>query len=162
MSMRSLLPSLWGHPDEKDPFRSLQTEIDRVFNDFNRGMRLPGLTENATGARLAPRIDVSETNGTVEVTAELPGVAEEDVDVTLTDDLLTIKGEKKSETEDTQKNYHVVERSYGAFQRSIRLPFEVDPKQVEARFEKGVLKVVLPKPPEVEAKSQKIEIKPGG
>ena len=162
MSMRSLLPSLWGHPDEKDPFRSLQTEIDRVFNDFNRGMRLPGLTETATGTRLAPRIDVSETNGTVEVTAELPGVAEEDVDVTLTDDLLTIKGEKKSETEDTQKNYHVVERSYGAFQRSIRLPFEVDPKQVDARFEKGVLKVVLPKPPEVEAKSQKIEIKPGG
>ena len=162
MSMRSLLPSLWGHPDEKDPFHSLQTEIDRVFNDFNRGMRLPGLTEGVAGARLAPRINVSETNGTVEVTAELPGVAEEDVDVTLTDDLLTIKGEKKSETEDKQKNYHVVERSYGAFQRSIRLPFEVDPKQVEARFEKGVLKVVLPKPPEVEAKSQKIEIKPGG
>lgn len=161
MSMRSLLPSLWGHPNDKEPFRSLQTEIDRVFNDFNRGFGLPGLTEGVAGSGLAPRIDVSETNGAVEITAELPGVSEDEVDVTLVDDVLTIKGEKKSETEDKQKNYHLIERSYGAFRRAIRLPYEVDPKKVEARFDKGVLKVVLPKPPEVEAKSQKISIKPG-
>ncbi len=159
MSRRSLLPSLWGHPDDKDPFRSIQNEIDRVFNDFHRGFPLPAAS--ADERRLAPRIDVSETDGALEITAELPGVEEKDVEVTLADNVLTIKGEKKSEKEDKKKDFHVVERSYGAFQRAIQLPFEADAKNVEARFKNGVLKIVLPKPPEVEAKSRKIAIKSG-
>jgi HSP20 family protein len=154
--MKSLLPSLWSDADKGDAFVALQKEIDRVFSDFGRGFRLPAM---ASETRLAPRIDVSETDQALEITAELPGVDEKDIEITLVDDLLTIKGEKKAEAERKEKDYHIVERSYGAFQRSLRLPFDADSGKVEAHFEKGVLKVTVPKPPEVEAKSQKIAIK---
>ena len=163
MSRRSPLPSLWRHPDEAMPFRSIRKEIDRVFDEFHRGFPVPAMTAGVSAGRqgVTPRIDVSETDGAVEITAELPGVEQEDIDVTLADNVLTIKGEKKSEREDEKRNYHVVERSYGAFRRAIRLPFETNAKKVEARFKDGVLKIVLPKPSEVEAKSRKIAIKSG-
>jgi len=91
----------------------------------------------------------------------LPGVDEKDVDVTLADDVLTIRGEKKSEREeqDKDRNWHVVERSYGSFSRAIPLPFEPDAAKVEAKFDKGVLRIRLPKSEEVTKKEQKIEIK---
>jgi HSP20 family protein len=112
---------------------------------------------------MAPRIDVSETKDALEVTAELPGIDEKDVEVTLSEGMLTIRGEKKTERDeqDASKNWHVTERSYGAFSRSIALPFEPDAEKVEAKFEKGVLRVKLPKPPEVAKKQQKIEIQKG-
>ena len=109
----------------------------------------------------AHKIDVAESKDAIEVTAELPGVDEKDVDVTLADDVLTIRGEKKSEREerDKEKNWHVVERSYGSFSRAIPLPFEADPTKVEAKFDNGVLRIHLPKPEDVTKKEQKIEIK---
>lgn len=164
MNMKSLLPSMWGEDrDRDDPFRSLHRQIDRVFEDFARG--LPSLTmpgEAAEGVRLSPRIDVSETDKAIEITAELPGVEEKDVDVSLSDNRLTIKGEKKSEREEKEKSYHLLERSYGAFERTIAIPFDIDSDKVEAQFEKGVLKVTLPKPPETKARSRKIAIKSAG
>ena len=97
------------------------------------------------------------------MTAELPGVEEKDIELTLANGLLTIRGEKKTERDekDTNKNWHVIERSYGAFSRSIALPFEPASDRVEAKFDKGVLWVHLPKPPEVASKQQRIAIKKG-
>jgi HSP20 family protein len=112
---------------------------------------------------LAPRIDIAESKDAIDLTAELPGVDEKDVDVTLADGMLTIRGEKKAERDekdkDKNKNWHVVERSYGSFSRTISLPFDPDSTKVKAEFEKGVLHIHLPKPAEVAKKQQKIEIK---
>jgi HSP20 family protein len=93
--------------------------------------------------------------------AALPGVGEKDVEVVLSEGRLTIKGEKKQEKEEKKKSYHLVERSYGSFARSIGLPFAADPDQVKASFAKGVLSVTVPKPPEVKAKEKKIPIGKG-
>jgi HSP20 family protein len=158
MEMRNLLPSLWGREGEgRDAFRSLQREIDRVFDDFGR-FNVPTFGLGGDNG-WSPRVDISETDKALEVTAELPGVDEKDVDVTLADNVLTIKGEKRAEKEEKNKNFQRVERSYGMFQRSIPLPFEADSSKVEASFNKGVLKVTLPKPAGAKAKTQKIAIK---
>ena len=108
---------------------------------------------------MAPRVDVKETDKAVEVHAELPGVDEKDVDVSLAEGVLTIRGEKKQEREEKEKAYYLMKRGYGAFLRQIPLPFEVDEDKVEARFDKGVLTVVLPKSPAAEARTRKIEVK---
>jgi len=164
MGNRSFLPSLLGRSaNGDDVFRSLHKEVDRVFHDFNRGFGWPMPTGGTltSDIRLSPNVDVSESDDTIEVSAELPGVDEKDIEVTLAEGLLTIKGEKSADSEEKNKDFHLIERSYGSFQRSIRLPFDADPESVEARFDKGVLKVTLPKPPEVEPKTQKISVKPG-
>ncbi len=161
MNKRSLLPSLWGHREDDDAFLNLHREIERVFDDFQRGFHLPGWLKPSGGvSALSPRINVSETDNAVEVTAELPGVDEKDVKLELTDDLLTISGEKKTEKEEKEKNYHLIERSYGSFRRSLRLPFQADASKADAKFKNGVLTVTLPKPPEAKAKAKKIEVKP--
>jgi len=97
------------------------------------------------------------------VTAELPGVEEKDLDVTLANGMVTVRGEKRTEHDEQNKdkNWHVVERSYGSFSRTVPLPFDPDPAKVEAKFDNGVLRIHLPKPPEVAQKQQKIEIKKG-
>jgi len=109
----------------------------------------------------SPKVDIAESKDAIEVTAELPGVDEKDLDVTLADGMLTVRGEKKSarDEQDKDKNWHVVERSYGSFSRAIPLPFDPDLTKVEAKFDKGVLHIHLPKPAEVAKKQQKIEIK---
>jgi HSP20 family protein len=156
---RSLVPNLWGDKDkDNDLFSSLHREIDRVFDDFTRSEHWPFRALSTGNGKLTPRIDVSETDKKVEVTVELPGVDEKDIDISLSDDLLTIKGEKKSETEKTEKNYHLVERSYGSFERMTRLPCEVEADKVKAEFKSGVLKISLPKSPAAKAKSHKIAI----
>ena len=147
-----LLPSreIW------EPFGSLRRDMERLFEDFSRdfGFGPPA----AAGVGVAPRVDVSETESEIKIEAELPGVDEKDVEVVLSDGRLTIKGEKKQEKEEKKKDYHMVERSYGSFARSIALPFEADPNQVKASFAKGVLTVTVPKPPQVKAKQKKIAI----
>lgn len=92
-----------------------------------------------------PKVDVKETDQAIEITAEVPGLKPEDIELTLTGDLLTLKGEKKNEREEKKENYHLVERSYGSFQRSFRLPVEVDRQKLEATHKDGVLRVTLPK-----------------
>ncbi len=149
------LPTLWGR-DKDDPFGALQREVEKVFDDFTRSWPSVGAL---TGRGLMPNIDVHETDNGLEVTAELPGVDEKDVEVTLADNVLTIKGEKKYEHKEGAEGRVVSERSYGAFQRSFTLPYEVDPNRVQANVEKGVLKVSLPKSAELKKKTKKITFK---
>jgi HSP20 family protein len=152
---RSYLPSFFGRDD--DPFGSLFRDVQKTFEDFSRRSPIAGLSSEM----LAPKIDIAESKDAIDLAAELPGVDEKDVDVTLADGMLTIRGKKKSERDETdkEKNWHVVERSYGSFGRTISLPFDPDPAKVEAKFDKGVLHIHLPKPAEVAKKQQKIEIK---
>lgn len=154
---RQFLPDLFGRSSGNDVFSNLHREVDRVFSDFGRGM--PSFGDFGKNA-MSLKVNVCETEGAVEVTAEIPGVKPEEIDVQLKDGMLTIKGEKKEEKDDKQKDYHVVERSYGMFERSFSLPADVDAGKVEASFDKGVLKVTLPKLPEAKSKVQKIAVKP--
>ena len=108
---------------------------------------------------MMPELDVRESSDSITIEAELPGVEEKDVTVTLANGLLTIKGEKKQEKEEKSASYHITERSFGSFQRSLRLPDTVDDSKVEARFEKGVLKVTAAKKPEAVKAERRIEIK---
>lgn len=159
--MRSLIPFSWNRDlfrrdGEHDPFVAMQKEVNRIFEDFGRGGPLAHFGANGD---VTPRIDVAETDTALEVTAELPGIDEKDIEVVLRDDLLTIKGEKKSEHEEKRKDYHLVERSFGSFARSIRLPFEADSEAVKANFAKGVLKISIAKPAEVKEKTVKIPVR---
>jgi HSP20 family protein len=132
----------------------LRREVDRMWEDFF-GPRGWGL--RPWEGEWAPAIDVSETADKVEIKAEVPGIDPKEINITLTGDVLTIKGEKKSEREETKESYHLVERSYGSFSRSLTLPAAVEVDQIDARYEKGVLTVTCPKKEEVKPKA--IEIK---
>jgi HSP20 family protein len=141
-------------------FGSLHREIDRLFDDLTRGGF--GTLPSPAQTNLMPSIDVTETDKEIEITAELPGLERKDVDISIEDDLLTIRGEKKVETKQEDqggkdKNYHVSERSYGMFYRVIQLPPGVDPSSIQAVMSKGVLKLTIPKPAKAEPK--KIEVK---
>ncbi len=151
--LRSMIPSS-RHVGE--PFSSLQHEISRLFEDTFGGP----FGQNGNGQRfLIPSIDVKETDKSVEVEAELPGVDEKDVQVTFDDGVLTIKGEKKTEKEETKAGYHVSERSYGSFLRTLDLPTDIDAEKISAKCVKGVLKITLPKLAEAKSKAKKIEIR---
>ena len=146
-----------------DPFLSLHREMNRLFDDVLRGFGPPAATGQAGGGGnfIPAHMDVSETENELRVRAELPGVTEKDVEVTLDDDVLTIRGEKRFERKDEKESYHFVERSYGTFQRSLRLPYAVDPEQVRASFENGVLTVTLPKTKQQE-RARRIQVQAGG
>jgi HSP20 family protein len=137
-----------------NPFMSLQREIDRLFDDFTRGF--PAFSTGG-GNELLPSVDVTETDKQIEITAELPGLEEKDVQVNLADNVLTIRGEKKAEKEEKDKAYRLVERSYGSFVRSLELPEGVDANAIKASIDKGVLKVTVPKPAPAQVK--KIDVK---
>ena len=130
-----------------DPFLALHREMNRLFDDALRGGVAQGGGQGGSqgGALLAPHMDVSETDKDVRIQAELPGVSEKDIEVSLNDDLLTIRAEKRQERREERQGVHVSERSFGTFQRSLRLPFPVSQDQVQATFENGVLSVTLPK-----------------
>ena len=158
MNLRSLIPSGNGGTRTNpsgNPFGFLHREIDRLFEDFTRGMRRgrPG------PGQLVPSIDVTETEKEIVITAEMPGLERKDVEISVEDDVLTIRGEKKveSEQDDKNKNYHLSERSYGVFYRVLQLPPGVDPSKIQATMSNGVLKITIPKPARSEAK--KIEVK---
>jgi HSP20 family protein len=153
MSFKSLIPSS-GKLSVARPFSVLQSEIDRLFDEFGRGLSAEGL------GHIVPRIDVAETDKSIEVTVELPGLEEKDVQVDFADDVLTIKGEKKSEKEEKSENRRISERSYGSFMRALQLPAGVDPAAIEAKIANGVLTVKAPKPEPRVAK--KIDIKKAG
>ena len=144
-----------------DPFQNFRSEMDRLFDDFMGGLpTLSNLRRSFPAAQvLTPALDVKETEKELVVKADLPGIDEKDVQLTIDNGILTIRGEKKEERKDERENYHLVERSYGSFQRSIRLPESVDEDKAEARFDKGVLTVTLPKRPEAVKQQKKIEIK---
>ena len=162
MNLKSLLPisRTRSVARQENPFLPLQREVDRVFEDFTRGF--PSFpTSPAFQTRgavdLLPSMDVTETDKEIEITAELPGLQEKDVQVNVADNVLTIKGEKKSEKEEKDKNYRMFERSYGAFSRTLDLPAGINPDTIKASLSNGVLKVTVPKPAAAQVK--KVEVK---
>jgi HSP20 family protein len=146
------------HRDSKDPSNSLMNDFERALDEFTQRSRAVLPAWAAPGA-LAPRMDMSESNDAVEIVVELPGVEEGDIDVSISDGVLTIKGEKKVEREATDKNWRIVERGYGSFTRSIPLGFEPKSDKVEASFNQGLLTIRMPKPAEAIKKPQKVKIK---
>ena len=157
------LPSLWSRDQDliSDPFRSLRPMED-MFRAFYQN--LPSLNVGAglpvIGAGM-PVIDVAETNDAIEVNAELPGVDEKDIKVSLDGNWLAISGEKKGETKKDEKDWHVEERRYGSFYRSLSLPFKPEDGAIEAHFDKGILHLNIKKPAEVAKSAKTIEIKLG-
>ncbi|MGO4705217.1 Hsp20/alpha crystallin family protein [Microvirga sp. 2MCAF38] len=143
----------------RDPFMSMNREINRLFDDMMRGSALPATAPQSAGM-LMPQMDVSETEKEVRVRAELPGVAENDIDVRLDDGVLTIRAEKKTEMKEEKEDYHFVERSFGTFQRALRLPYAINVDEVKANFQNGVLTVTLPKGKE-EERTHRIQVQPG-
>ena len=123
------------------PFGLLQREMGRLFEDVSRN----GAGQAVPSGLIAPRLDVKETDKEFRVSVELPGVAEEDIEVDLDDDLLTVRAEKKEAREVERADQHVTERLFGVFQRSIRLPQSVDAQTVKATLDNGVLQIAIPK-----------------
>jgi HSP20 family protein len=144
------------------PAGPLRREIDRLFDDFDRGLWSPFRRSLLGGEPWrAPAVDVVEKDEAYEVTAELPGLDEKNVEVALANGILTIRGEKQEEKEEKKKDYHLQERHFGAFERRFPLPDDIDAERIEATFRKGVLTVVLPKTAEARKTAKKIEIKTG-
>ena len=158
-------------PSERRPFETLRRELDRLIDDFDHGAwRLPfrrtmfdvepfwrrELTWTAT-----PAVDIVEKGNAYEVTAELPGMDESNVDVKVANGMLTIKGEMTEEKEEKKKDSYLSERRYGSFQRQFSVPGGVDTDKIEAVFRNGVLTVTLPKTPEAQKAEKKIAIKTG-
>ena len=158
MATRSLLPRLWQ--EDQHPLKAFRKDFDDLFESWATDFKLPDLGWTRTD--FWPRVNVSETEKDLQVTAELPGVDEKNIDVTVSGDQLTIKGEKKSEVDEKKdekgRAFRRIERSYGSFERTMALPFDIDPDKVQATFQNGVLTLTLPKPPDVQKKSKKIEI----
>lgn len=139
----------------------LRREMDRLFDEFFRGWE-SDLTRATEGGVFSPALNVAESDEAIEATLELPGLSEDDIDITLTRDGLTITGEKRSEEEERDKNFFRRERSYGYFRRTIPLPPDsVDADNVEATFDKGVLTVTMPKREEAKAQAKTITVKSG-
>lgn len=149
------------------PLMTLRDEVDRLFENFfptARGMvdidpfRRLGTAFRAMGD-IAPEVDVRETGDHIEIAAELPGMDEKDVSVSVKEGVLSISGEKKVERKEEKADYHLNERSYGSFTRSFRLPENVDDEHIEADFTRGVLTITVPKKAEPARNEKKIEIK---
>ena len=155
MEVNSLLPRRRERGlAERDPFAVLRREMDALFDGFFSEFGEPARALKSFN----PRVDVTESDKEVRVTAELPGVEEKDVEVALAGDAITIKGEKREEKEEKGEEQYRLERSYGAFRRSFSLPCEVDTDKATASFKKGVLTVTLPKTAQA-AKSKKIAVR---
>ncbi|MDR3532143.1 MAG: Hsp20/alpha crystallin family protein [Rhodopila sp.] len=147
--------------ERASPFYVLQRQMNRLLEDVfgpDAGA-FPSVPEPVRGI-LSPRVELTEGETELRVTAELPGVREQAIEVSLDDDILTLTAEKKAETKEENENPHFTERSYGLFQRSLRLPFQVDPDEVKAAFDNGVLTITIPKPKGREQK-RRIEVRSG-
>lgn len=155
-------PTAVARREEELPILDLRRHMndlfDSFFDDFERGFDRP-LPGFARGSRdLTPRMDVSETDTEVVVSADLPGLEEKDLQVTVDQGLLTLRGVRQEEREEKKRSYHLMERSYGEFQRAIPLPAGIDEGRIKAAFKKGVLTVHLPKLPEAQSKKKTITI----
>ena len=167
MNVKDLIP--WSRTDNKtpalyrdgDPFMALHREVNRLFDDVFRGFdqfgtgRFPSLAASR-GNWGWPNVEMAETNKEIRVTAELPGLEETDVEVTLDDGVLMLRGEKRSESEDKDRQFS--ERFYGQFERRIPVGTEVEQDKVEARFKNGVLTITMPKTERAQGKTKRIAI----
>lgn len=162
MKIKNLLPAVQrvARSDDDHPFYSLQRQMNSLFDDFFSGFNVAPRTLAAGGfASFMPSVDVKESDKEFTIRAELPGVEEKDIEVTVTHDAVTIKGEKKEEKEDKGKNYYYMERSYGSFHRAIPLAVEPETGKAEASFKNGVLTITLPKSVSAKARETKVPIK---
>ncbi len=144
-----------------EPFRdvvSFQDRLNRIFEDAFRGSRAASEEEWALGGSWAPSVDIYEQDGSLVLKAELPGIDPKDVDVHVENNVLTLRGERKLDTEVKRESYHRVERSYGAFSRSFNLPNAVDTEKIKAEFKDGVLRLLLPKKEEAKPKQISISV----
>jgi len=167
MSVRDLIP--WGREesrvpslfrsDERDPFLSLHREVNRLFDDVFRGFDgpLPSVGRASPFGGNWPSVEISDNDKEIKVTAEVPGMDEKDIEVLFDDGVLTLRGEKRSETEDKERQFS--ERTYGRFERRIPLGYEVEEDKIDARFKNGVLSVTLPKTVKAQSQAKRIEIK---
>ncbi|MGD1992342.1 MAG: Hsp20/alpha crystallin family protein [Anaerolineae bacterium] len=167
MPITDLIP--WKREEKRVPIRRtsedttslMPRDFDRMFDAFFRGFGLmPSRAFGENWEAFSPQIDVVEDEDEIRVSAELPGMDEDEIDVSLSRGTLTIQGEKREETEDRGRNYYRMERSYGTFRRSIPLPSTVDESAAEATYEKGVLTISLPKKEEARA-GRRIPIRTG-
>jgi len=148
----------------RDPFAEMRAEMDRLFDRFLGGSffgRPVPSGRAQPAATLAPDIDIREDDKEIVLEAELPGIDEKDVEVVVRDGVLSLKGEKKSGRDEKKDTYHLIERSYGSFERSFELPDSADEENIKAEFNKGVLRVVIPKRPEAVKAEKKIPIGKG-
>jgi HSP20 family protein len=160
------LPTGW---EERSPVDLLHREMDRLFDEFFTDLDEPfnwpiswSGTKRDSQAVFSPRVNVTESTNALEISAELPGLELEDLDISLDNHLLTIKGEKKAEHEAQEKNYYRLERSYGSFSRTIALPENgIDQDKVEADFKNGVLTIKLPKLTDYQSTVKQIPVKSG-
>jgi HSP20 family protein len=155
MATGSLAPLGFGRQGA-EPFSLLRREMEQLFDDIGGTPSRAGVA----GMVMSPRMDVVEDDKELRITAEMPGVSPDKVEVTVDDDLLTIRGAREVEQRTERKNYHLIERIQGGFQRTLRLPYPVDPTQVQARFDDGVLTVTLPKSG-IKQGAQRIEVSRG-
>ena len=165
MTFKNLIPLQWdrydaygNHNYDKTLF-SLDKSMDRFLNPVNTDYLCNSFFDfRPVEQNKFPKVDITETDNNFLITAELPGLDEKNVDLTLDDGTLTINGEKKTETEDTQGEFYSRERSYGKFQRSFEVPTIIDQNKIDASFVKGVLTVTMPKIPEAKKEIKKIPI----
>ena len=155
-------------PAEWRPFEGLRREVDRLFEDFQLGAWRSPFGRGAFDVQpfwrgdlwsRAPAVDIVDKENAFEISAELPGVDENSIDVKFSDGTLTIKGEKRDEREEKKKNFYLAERRYGSFQRSFSIPAGVDANRIEASFKNGVLTVTFPKTPQARKNEKKILVK---
>jgi HSP20 family protein len=171
MAIGDMVPWQWGGfrrgRDEGRSVGVLRSEMDALHREMERlfegiwsgGAGGSRLMEGWAGDAVTPRLDITEDEKGIQVHVDLPGMDEKDVEVTLADDVLTIRGEKKVEKERKEEDYYRRERSYGSFCRRIEIPAAIDTAKVEASFKKGVLAIQLPKSKEAQAKTKHIEVK---
>ena len=153
-----------------DPWRSFRGEMDRLFDRFSGAFGMPALRrmfdaepvfrQEGTFGFAAPVVDVAEDDKAYKITAELPGLESKDIELSVSGDRLVLRGEKREQKEQKDKNYYMSERAYGSFQRDFALPDAVDRDKIAAELAKGVLTVTLPKTAEAQKPAQKIEVKP--
>lgn len=142
------------------PFDLFNRDLDDLFSDYFSNDFLPSRFVDATQSYPGlARLNISETEEAIEISVDLPGMDEDNIDVSLADGVLTIQGERHDETKDDEKNFHRVERSYGAFCRQIAMPATIDEENVEAKFEKGVLSVTCKKSAKAKEQKKKISVK---
>ena len=160
VEVKKTAPAAAGAPDT---WRSFRTEMDRLFDRFAGGWGMPSVRHMFEGEPAftvpSPAVDITEDEAGFKVTAELPGMSEKEIEVVLSDGMLTLKGEKKAEKEQKEKNFYLSERSYGSFQRSFTLPDGVDRDKIAADFAKGVLTISMPKTAKAKDAEKKIEVK---
>jgi HSP20 family protein len=165
MNMRDIIP--WGrgngHPparyyleSEQNPFLSLHREMNRLFDDVVRNFDMPAFSRLSPLEAGWPRLEISDDEREVRISAEVPGLAEKDIEVLLEDGILTLRGEKASENEDKTRQFS--ERFYGRFERRIPIPYEIAEDNVTATFRNGVLTVALPKTERAQSRSHRIAI----